>query len=169
MAVQNLEDVFGAIHTTELHLNPKKCMLFKREVKFLGHIVNGEGVATELAKVAAIRDWPTPRTTKEVRSFLWLASYYRHSIIIFVTVAAPLHQLNKTGGAFRCSAKCELKSLDKTWTKLDKTIYSGHRCHFITDHRSDGSVLQLHIESPGLKLLCHAPRAVYYSPESPPF
>lgn len=50
--------------------NPKKCVLLTREVEFLGHIVTGEGVGTDLAKVAAIRQWPMQSNAREVRSFL---------------------------------------------------------------------------------------------------
>jgi hypothetical protein len=40
---------------------------------YLGHVVSAAGVATDAAKVSAIRDWPTPTTAKDVRSFLGLA------------------------------------------------------------------------------------------------
>lgn len=37
-AMGNLAEVLGAILAAGLHLNPKKCALFKREIVFLGHI-----------------------------------------------------------------------------------------------------------------------------------
>lgn len=66
MATQNLEEVLEAIRAVGSHLNTKKCMLFKREVELLRHIVSSEGVATELAKVAAVRQWPTPCKARKV-------------------------------------------------------------------------------------------------------
>lgn len=63
--------------------------VIKREVKFLGDIVNGEGVATNLAKVAAVRQWLMPCNTREVYSFL--ASYNCHFVKDFATEARPLH------------------------------------------------------------------------------
>jgi len=37
----------------------------RAEVKFLGHVVSGEGVSTDPAKIEVVKDWPTPN---EVRS-----------------------------------------------------------------------------------------------------
>ena len=46
-----------------------------------------------LEKVAKIKDWPTPKTPKEVHSFVRLASYYRRFIPNFAKWAGPLHAL----------------------------------------------------------------------------
>ena len=44
-------------------------------------------------KVTKIKDWPTPKTPKEVHSFVGLASYYRRFIPNFAKWAGPLHAL----------------------------------------------------------------------------
>ncbi|KAH0759851.1 hypothetical protein KY290_023344 [Solanum tuberosum] len=44
---------------------------------FLGHIVYDEGIRVDSQKIEAVKDWPRPTTTTEVRSFLGLAGYYR--------------------------------------------------------------------------------------------
>ncbi|KAJ8417748.1 hypothetical protein AAFF_G00225910 [Aldrovandia affinis] len=59
-ALCNLREVFAAIRQAGLRLNPKKCQLFRRETAFLGHVVSADGVATDLAKIVAVRDWPPP-------------------------------------------------------------------------------------------------------------
>ena len=64
-------------------------------VPFLGHYVSREGVKVDPMKTAAVQDWPTPRTVKDVWAFLGLASYYRRYIPNFATVAAPLTGLTK--------------------------------------------------------------------------
>ncbi|KAK2894334.1 hypothetical protein Q8A73_016818, partial [Channa argus] len=76
-AINNLAGVFMTIRQAGLRLNPAKCHLLARETQFLGHVVNEDGVTTDRAKVAAIKEWPQPTTTSELRSFLGLASYYR--------------------------------------------------------------------------------------------
>ena len=50
------------------------------------------------AKVEAIRDWETPGSVKEVRSFIGFSNFYREFIDHFATVADPLIRLTKTGG-----------------------------------------------------------------------
>ncbi|CAI5689234.1 unnamed protein product [Oreochromis niloticus] len=79
-ALSHLSEVFSAIHRAGLWLNPAKCRLLARETMFLGHVISAQGIATDPAKVAAVRDWPTPSNVKELRSFLGLASYYRQFI-----------------------------------------------------------------------------------------
>ena len=75
--LRRLETVFTRLRDIGLKLNPEKCRFGAREVHYLGHVVSGGGVATDPDKIAAVNDWPAPKTTREVRSFLGLASYYR--------------------------------------------------------------------------------------------
>jgi len=49
-------------------------------VKFLGHLVSDDGVATDPAKISAVHEWSTPKNAKEVKSFLGLCSYYRRFV-----------------------------------------------------------------------------------------
>ena len=46
-------------------------------------------------KVAAIREWPQPRTKKQVRSFLGLVGYYQRFIPGYATLACPLNDLTR--------------------------------------------------------------------------
>ena len=46
-------------------------------------------------KVAAVKDWPTPMTLKEVRAFIGFANFYRRFIKDFSVMACPLHDLTK--------------------------------------------------------------------------
>lgn len=55
--VANLSQVVKRISDANLKLNPEKCIFFKKEVKFLGHVVNESGVSTDPDKTKVIRDW----------------------------------------------------------------------------------------------------------------
>jgi hypothetical protein len=46
-------------------------------------------------KISGIKDWPTPRTVKDVRSFLGFCNFYRPFIRGFATVAKALNTLTK--------------------------------------------------------------------------
>ena len=79
-----------------LKLELRKCDFFKREVKYLGHCVSAEGIATDPDKVTAVENWPRPETLKQLRSFLGFASYYRRYVPNFTAVASPLNALVTT-------------------------------------------------------------------------
>uniref|UniRef100_A0A7N8WJS6 Gypsy retrotransposon integrase-like protein 1 n=1 Tax=Mastacembelus armatus TaxID=205130 RepID=A0A7N8WJS6_9TELE len=106
-ALKNLREVFSAIRQAGLRLNPAKCNLMARDTMFLGHVVSGQGVATDPGKVAAVKDWPTPTTISELRSFLGLASYYRRFVRNFASIASPLHRLTEKGRAFGWTQACD--------------------------------------------------------------
>jgi hypothetical protein len=74
-------------------LKLSKCEFAKRSISYLGHVISGAGVATDPEKITAVSSWPTPTSTREVRSFLGLAGYYRKFIRNFCHLARPLTDL----------------------------------------------------------------------------
>ncbi|GBG69235.1 hypothetical protein CBR_g3934 [Chara braunii] len=73
----HLRQVLEKLKEANFKINAKKCDWAKTQVLYLGHVLDGDGVTPEDSKIAAIRDWPTPRTLTELRSLLGLANYYR--------------------------------------------------------------------------------------------
>ncbi len=90
--ISNLRLVLQRLRGAKLKLSPKKCSLFQREVRYLGHIINKEGVSPDPEKVKAVTTWPTPDSGTEVKRFLGLCSYYRRFIPTFADAAQPLYQ-----------------------------------------------------------------------------
>ena len=88
-------------------MKAKKCFLFQRSVKFLGHIVSEQGVSCDPDKISAVQSCERPTNKTETRHFLGLASYYCQFIPHFATIAAPLHALTSTHTKFSWSDECE--------------------------------------------------------------
>ncbi len=91
--LQHLEQVFRAMEKYGLKLQPDKCQLFPKEVKFLGHCVSASGVSVDPEKVSVVQGWSAPKTVRQVRSFLGFVGYYRRFIKDFSKIAKPLNQL----------------------------------------------------------------------------
>ena len=70
--IRQLRAVLGELRKAGLTANPAKCRLGREETAYLGYQVGRGTVRPQESKVAAIRDWPQPRTKKQVKSFLGL-------------------------------------------------------------------------------------------------
>ena len=64
--IARLDEILNRIRQAGLKLSPNKCNLFQRSVSFLRHVVSENGVSTAPEKLAAIKEWPTPRNIHEV-------------------------------------------------------------------------------------------------------
>ena len=83
-----------------MKFKPKKCDLLKREVKFLGHVVDETGIHTDPEKIEKVGKWATPKSEHDVRIFLGLTSYYRRFVKFYAKIASPLHDLTSKDVAF---------------------------------------------------------------------
>ncbi|XP_019233383.1 PREDICTED: uncharacterized protein LOC109213986 [Nicotiana attenuata] len=64
----------------EVSLNVVEVYLAQSQVEYFGHVVPGDGVSIDFAKVEAILSWPQPVNIKGLREFLGLTRYYRRFI-----------------------------------------------------------------------------------------
>ena len=74
--IDHLHYVLTVLRKEKLYANLKKCSFCMDKVVFLGYVVSVKGIEVDEENVKAIKEWPTPKSITEVRSFHCLASFY---------------------------------------------------------------------------------------------
>ncbi|GBG92422.1 hypothetical protein CBR_g55359 [Chara braunii] len=74
--IRHLRDVLQRLRKHGFYAKLIKCRFAQRKVDFLGHHVSDQGLHMDDAKITAIAEWPVPTSTKQLRNFLGLTSYY---------------------------------------------------------------------------------------------
>jgi len=90
-----------------LSLSHEKCKMLLTEGIVLGHHVSSQGIKVDPAKIEVIVGLPSPKTQKEVRSFLGHAGYYRHFIENFTKITAPMFKLLTKDSEFQWTESCQ--------------------------------------------------------------
>ncbi|GJT37610.1 putative reverse transcriptase domain-containing protein [Tanacetum coccineum] len=73
----HLKTILDLLKKEKLYAKFSKCEFWLQEVQFLGHVVNRDGIHVDPSKVESVKNWKTPESPTEIRSFLGLAGYYR--------------------------------------------------------------------------------------------
>ncbi|GJU18530.1 putative reverse transcriptase domain-containing protein [Tanacetum coccineum] len=63
--VEHLRLVLELLKKEKLYAKFPKCEFWLREVQFLGHVINGNGIHVDPSKIEAVKNWKTPRTPTE--------------------------------------------------------------------------------------------------------
>ena len=105
--LNNMAAVFSRLRDAGLKVKPSKCEFFKKEVKFMGHVVSNHGISTDPLKTDKIAQWPTPINQQQLQQFLGLASYYRRFVRGFAAICRLLYQLTEKNAPFRWTSECD--------------------------------------------------------------
>ena len=91
----HLRKVLMLLREHTLFAKYSKCHFWEREVRFLGHVINSDGIGVDPEKVRAVQDWKMPENVLDIRSFLGLAGYYRRFIEKFSVLAGIKYKHKK--------------------------------------------------------------------------
>jgi len=106
--LERLTTILQRLRSSGLKLKPEKCSLFQKSVSFLGHMISDKGIGTDPKKIAAVSEWPTPLSVKDVRSFVGMASYYRRFVKDFAKIASPLIEIARKNQKFEWSDRAQV-------------------------------------------------------------
>ncbi|RXW20770.1 hypothetical protein EST38_g5090 [Candolleomyces aberdarensis] len=103
----------------DLFLKPEKCAFARQKIDYLGFIIEEGKISMDPVKLAGLRDWPEPKTVKQVRSFLGFGNFYRKFIQNYSRIAKPLNNLLKKDVPFKWTEDAQLAfdELKRRFTK----------------------------------------------------
>lgn len=107
-----IEEVFERFRKAGLTVSKSKCFFCRRELHYLGYVVDSRGLHVDPEKVSAIVNLPSPKTTTEVRRIIGTASWYRRFIPDFSTLIAPMTALLSKNHKWNWTDECQ-KSLQR--------------------------------------------------------
>ena len=85
-----MKKCFEIFKRYNFRLKPSKCHYFMTHVKFLGHIISKEGIATDPKKIEAVKQWPELKSVQQVQQFMGLVNYYRDHVSEMAKIGQPL-------------------------------------------------------------------------------
>ena len=94
-----LRIVIPRLKQANLTMNRAKSVFGYTEVKYLGFIVNFNGLQADPGKIEAITNYPTPKNLRGLRRFNGMASWYRRFIDNYAKISELLNQLTQIAGA----------------------------------------------------------------------
>jgi len=102
--------VLTKLREKELKLNLQKCVFHQRAVRYLGHVIDQEGLHMMEDRVIALREAPAPTDRTSLKTFLGKLGYYERFLSHRAEVCAPLYDLLRKG-------------VDWRWTNVERRAF----------------------------------------------
>jgi hypothetical protein len=116
--IKHVTAVLKALKKTDMRINNAKSVFHVQRINFLGYILIINGVKMDSVKIAAIRDWPTPKNVTEIQEFMGFANFYRKFIREYSGVLALFTNLIKKNKTF-------------AWTENEETAFKELKRQFL--------------------------------------
>lgn len=146
-------------------LNMDKCVYGMTSIIFLGHRLSAKGIEAAEDKLAAIKQFRTPNSAEEIRSFLGLANFLAKFISDLSTLSHPLRELTKHGVSFEWTQK-HTNAFNELKNQLAKPTILGYydvkdRTRVVADASPVGlGAVLLQFDSRGPRVISFASRAL---------
>ena len=88
-----LTKALDRIHSAGVTLNREKCLFGQNSIKFLGHVVNKQGISADPDKVVAITQMKAPQNISALRRFLGMVNQLGKFSPRLATITQPMREL----------------------------------------------------------------------------
>ncbi|XP_065075471.1 uncharacterized protein K02A2.6-like [Ochlerotatus camptorhynchus] len=99
--------VLEQIREYGFHLRLEKCRFALSQIKFLGHIVDKDGIRPDPSKTEAISKMQSPKDVQQLRSYLGAVNYYGRFVKQMKQLRAPLDSLLKKNARWNWTKDCQ--------------------------------------------------------------
>uniref|UniRef100_A0A0A9XPD5 RNA-directed DNA polymerase n=2 Tax=Lygus hesperus TaxID=30085 RepID=A0A0A9XPD5_LYGHE len=99
--LRHIREFFEICRSNGIRLNKSKCKLMKKEITYLGHKIDENGLHKTTDKIAAIQNAKPPKDISELRSFLGVVNYYSRFIPSAAELLHKFYELLKKGVEFK--------------------------------------------------------------------
>lgn len=117
--INHLTQLLEAIKREGFRLKFRKCAFASDSVKYLGHIIHNNTVQPLRDNLVSIKDFPIPKTQKNIRQFLGKINFYHEYIPKSAIILEPLHNLLRKNQKFIWSVECQ-----KSFENIKKLLCS---------------------------------------------
>ena len=103
-----IQIVLTKLKQAKLRCKKSKCLFFRQELHYLGHLLMTNGIKLQSEKVKAISEMKLSKNQKGVREFMGMVNYYWKVINRFANAARPMTKLMRKGVKFELTDECQL-------------------------------------------------------------
>lgn len=122
--IKKLQAVLDQLKKFNLTLDPKKLQIIKPEIEYLGYKISKNGFSPSDKNIQKINEFPKPKNSKQVKSFLGMTNYFRDLIWNYSEVVQPLINLTKTKSKFTWTEETQ-----DAFTKIQNLILKSPTLH----------------------------------------
>ncbi|XP_061506314.1 uncharacterized protein K02A2.6-like [Anopheles gambiae] len=161
-----LNETLARIQDYGFTIRVEKCFFNEKQIRYLGHIIDNQGIRPDPEKVKVITNLPAPSDVSEVRSFLGAINYYGRFIPNLRNLRYPLDALLKEGREFAWTAECQ-KVFEKFKSVLSSNLLLTHydpRLEIVVSADASsvglGATLSHKFSDGSMKVVQHASRSL---------
>ncbi|KAL7290500.1 hypothetical protein TKK_0015274 [Trichogramma kaykai] len=105
--LKHISGLLEAILEEGFRLKFTKCKFARNYAKYLGHIISDNSIKPLKDYLAAVKEFPTPKTKKNVRQFLGKINFHNKFIPRNAIILDPLHNLLRKDVRFNWTQECQ--------------------------------------------------------------
>ena len=105
--LKHLRIVMQVLRDNQFYCKRSKCQFAQSAMLYLGHIISGDGIAVDPAKINKVVQWPLPQSKLDIQRFLGLTNYFRKIIPRYAEMVAPLTDLTKKATTWEWTPHCQ--------------------------------------------------------------